>query len=91
MIRKEFSVHSGRYSYKENISNDITNSRKNYNANSQEKNLKKINVVQNNNNSQNKQNKTNILKKILKKKGKQRKKRKNLKIMVEKVKMRMRI
>ena len=63
MIRKEFSVHSGRYSYKENISNDITNSRKNYNANSQEKNLKKINVVQNSNNSQNKQNKTNIVKK----------------------------
>ena len=45
-IKKEFSVHSGRYSYKENISNDIINSRKNYNKNSQEKNVKKIETVQ---------------------------------------------
>ena len=45
-IKKEFSVHSGRYSYKENISNDIINSRKNYNKNSQEKNVKKIEIVQ---------------------------------------------
>ena len=63
IIRKEFNPHSGRYSYKENISNDITNSRKNYNANSQEKNLKKINIVQNSSNSKNKQNKTSIIKK----------------------------
>jgi hypothetical protein len=53
LIKKEFSVHSGRYSYKENISNDITNSRKNYNANSQDKNLKRITVVQNSDKSQN--------------------------------------
>ena len=45
-IKKEFKVKSGRYSYKDNISNDIINSRKNYNANSQDKNIKRINVVE---------------------------------------------
>ena len=60
IIRKEFSAHSGRYSYKDNISNDITNSRKNYNINSQDKNLKRINIVQNSTKSQNK---NNIIKK----------------------------
>ena len=63
LIKKEFSVHSGRYSYKENISNDITNSRKNYNANSQDKNLKRITVVQNSNKSNKSQNKNTQIKK----------------------------
>jgi hypothetical protein len=40
-IKATFSTHSGRYNYKGNISNDIINSRKNYNANSTEKNVKK--------------------------------------------------
>ena len=53
-IKKEFSVHSGRYSYKENISNDIINSRKNYNTKSQEKNVKKLEVVQKSNKSKEK-------------------------------------
>ena len=53
-IKKEFSVHSGRYSYKENISNDIINSRKNYNTNSQEKNVKRLEVVQKSNKSKEK-------------------------------------
>lgn len=68
-IKKEFTVHSGRYSYKDNIANDIINSRKNYNKNSVEKNLKRITVVQNNSKSKsqgkdkdkkNMTNKTNI-------------------------------
>ena len=45
-IKQEFTYHSGRYSYKDNITNDIINSRKNYNENSQEKNLKRISIVQ---------------------------------------------
>ena len=45
-IKKEFKPKSGRYSYKDNIENDITNSRKNYNENNQDKNIKRINVVE---------------------------------------------
>ena len=45
-IKQEFTYHSGRYSYKDNITNDIINSRKNYNENSQEKNLKRISIFQ---------------------------------------------
>ena len=37
-IKEVFSKRSGRYSYKDNIENDIINSRKNYNSNSKEKN-----------------------------------------------------
>ena len=45
-VKAVFSVHSGRYPYKNNISNDIINSRKNYNQNSQEKNVKKVEIIQ---------------------------------------------
>ena len=40
-IRKEFAVHSGKYNYKDDISNDIINSRKKYNENTQDENIKK--------------------------------------------------
>ena len=52
-IRKEFAVHSGKYNYKDNISNDIINSRKKYNENTQDENIKKIQVVQKTSKSKN--------------------------------------
>ena len=52
-IRKEFAVHSGKYNYKDNISNDIINSRKKYNENTQDENIKKIQVVQKSSKSKN--------------------------------------
>ena len=52
-IRKEFAVHSGKYNYKDNISNDIINSRKKYNENTQDENIKKIQVVQKSSKSRN--------------------------------------
>ena len=45
-VKATFSVHSGRYPYKNNISNDIVESRKNYNKNSLERNVKKVEIVQ---------------------------------------------
>ena len=58
IIRKEFTLHSGRYEYKDNISNDIINSRKNYNENSVEKNRKIVNIVQSNSKSKSKEKKS---------------------------------
>ena len=52
-IRKEFAVHSGKYNYKDDISNDIINSRKKYNENTQDENIKKIQVVQKTSKSKN--------------------------------------
>ena len=52
-IRKEFAVHSGKYNYKDNISNDIINSRKKYNENTQDENIKKIQIVQKSSKSKN--------------------------------------
>lgn len=52
-IRKEFAVHSGKYNYKDNISNDIINSRKKYNENTQDENIKKIQIVQKSSKSRN--------------------------------------
>ena len=52
-IRKEFAVHSGKYNYKDDISNDIINSRKKYNENTQDENIKKIQVVQKSSKSRN--------------------------------------
>ena len=45
-IKATFSTHSGRYNCGGDIANDIINSRKNYNANSTEKNVKKVEIVQ---------------------------------------------
>ena len=67
VIKQEFTLHSGRYTYKDNISNDIIQQRKNYNENSKEKNLKRVNIVQSNSQSKSKskdKNKTNITNKI---------------------------
>lgn len=66
-IKATFSPHSGRYNYKGNISNDIINSRKNYNANSTEKNVKKVEIVQKSSKSEKKvenKNKINTVSKI---------------------------
>ena len=66
-IKATFSTHSGRYNYKDNISNDIINSRKNYNANSTEKNVKKVEIVQKSSKSEKKvenKNKINTVSKI---------------------------
>ena len=62
-IKQQFTIHSGRYTYKDDISKDIINSRKNYNENSQEKNLKRISIVQTNSTSKSKsatKNKSNV-------------------------------
>ena len=62
-IKQQFTIHSGRYTYKDDISKDIINSRKNYNENSQEKNLKRISIVQTSSTSKSKsttKNKSNI-------------------------------
>ena len=67
VIKQEFTLHSGRYPYKENISNDIIQQRKNYNENSKEKNLKRVTIVQRNSNSKSKskdKNKMNATNKI---------------------------
>ncbi len=46
-VKLTFATHSGRYANKNtNISEDILKSRKNYNANSQERNMKKVEIVQ---------------------------------------------
>ena len=45
-IKAVFSMHSGRYNYKGDISNDIINARKNYSQNSHEKNMKKVEIVE---------------------------------------------
>ena len=45
-FKATFSTHSGRYKCTGNIANDIITSRKNYNANSQERNIKKVEIVQ---------------------------------------------
>ena len=45
-IKAVFSSHSGRYQYKNNIANEIATQRKNYNQNSLEKNVKKVEIVQ---------------------------------------------
>ena len=66
-IKATFSTHSGRYNYKDNISNDIINSRKNYKANSTEKNVKKVEIVQKSSKSEKKvenKNKINTVSKI---------------------------
>ena len=68
MIKQEFTLHSGRYTYKDNISNDIIQQRKNYNENSKEKNLKRVNIVQSNSQSKSKskdKNKTTTANKII--------------------------
>ena len=62
-IKQQFTIHSGRYTYKDDISKDIINSRKNYNENSQEKNLKRISIVQTSSTSKSKsatKNKSNV-------------------------------
>ena len=62
-IKQQFTIHSGRYTYIDDISKDIINSRKNYNENSQEKNLKRISIVQTSSTSKSKsttKNKSNI-------------------------------
>ena len=62
-IKQQFTIHSGRYTYKDDISKDIINSRKNYNENSQEKNLKRISIVQKSSTSKSKsatKNKSNV-------------------------------
>ena len=53
-IKEVFSKRSGRYSYKDNIENDIINSRKNYNSNSKEKNINRVEIVETNSKSVNK-------------------------------------
>ena len=46
-VKLTFTTHSGRYNNKNtNITDDILKSRKNYSANSQEKNMKKVEIVQ---------------------------------------------
>ena len=45
-IKATFTTHSGRYKYTGNISNDIMNARKNYKQNSEEKNRKKVVIVE---------------------------------------------
>ena len=60
-IKATFTTHSGRYKYTGNISNDIMNARKNYKQNSEEKNRKKVVIVEKNSKSAKKtENKTKI-------------------------------
>jgi hypothetical protein len=64
-FKATFSTHSGRYKCTGNIANDILTSRKNYNANSQERNIKKVEIVQKSSKSEKKaeknvENKTKI-------------------------------
>ena len=66
-IKATFSTHSGRYNCGGDIANDIINSRKNYNANSTEKNVKKVEIVQKSSKSEKKvenKNKVNTQTKI---------------------------
>ena len=60
-IKATFTTHSGRYKYTGNISNDIMNARKNYKQNSEEKNRKKVVIVEKSSKSAKKtENKTKI-------------------------------
>ena len=61
-IKATFSTHSGRYKYTGNISDDIANARKNYSKNTQEKNMKKVEIVEKSSKSTTKkeENKTKI-------------------------------
>ena len=45
-IKATFSTHSGRYKYTGNIQDDIANARKNYKKNTEEKNMKKVEIVE---------------------------------------------
>ena len=60
-IKATFTTHSGRYKYTGNIANDIMNARKNYKQNSEEKNMKKVVIVEKSSKSAKKtENKTKI-------------------------------
>ena len=60
-IKATFTTHSGRYKYTGNIANDIMNARKNYKQNSEEKNRKKVVIVEKSSKSAKKtENKTKI-------------------------------
>ena len=60
-IKATFTTHSGRYKYTGNISNDIMNARKNYKQNSEEKNRKKVVIIEKSSKSAKKtENKTKI-------------------------------
>ena len=60
-IKATFTTHSGRYKYTGNISNDIMKARKNYKQNSEEKNRKKVVIVEKSSKSAKKtENKTKI-------------------------------